>query len=162
MSDNKTGASNEELLKKIADLEAENAAKDARIARMDSNNGQEKLNAGKTISITEQDENGKAIAIVEYQFTRGKLNIAGLGEITAAKLLSNQSAYGLYITKLISRGSELITEVSRKAVEAAPEKPATIAEMKEALTAAGVEFDGSQKKRAYYEDLIVELNKSEE
>ncbi len=102
MSDNKTGASNEELLKKIADLEAENAAKDARIARMDSNNGQEKLNAGKTISITEQDENGKAIAIVEYQFTRGKLNIAGLGEITAAKLLSNQSAYGLYITKLLT------------------------------------------------------------
>lgn len=157
MSEKGTAAPDRELLKQIEDLKAANAAKDLEIERLKSDPRQEKLNAGSVIKVVLEEEQGDVE--VHFQFTREKMNIPGLGEISAKKMLANQTRYAAYIERLITKKSELLAEVRRVPVQPdySQYDDVTIPEMKEVLDKAQVKYDGSERFRAYYLPMYHEL-----
>ncbi|MCO6367842.1 hypothetical protein GBO34_00755 [Roseivirga pacifica] len=151
----------------LKELQAENKRLQAENDRLKKGGeNQEKINQGKVLTIVEEDEEGNPLFEVDYQFARPNFVWPKFGKVSASQVIANPEKYATYIQKMIERKSELITEVARRAVEQGESNDVdysiyegvTIKDMKEALDAAGVKYDGSLRNRIDYLPLYHELD----
>lgn len=159
----KEGASKKELQKYIDHLEA----KQERV--LSGGAKQERINQGKVYTVQEVDEEGNVLFEVDYQFTREKFTFPKYeGVVTAALVMSNPRKFESYIQTMLERKSPLLREVERRKVEEQSDDVdysiydgVTIPKMKEALDAAKVEYDGTQRERMDYLPLYHQVIESQ-